>query len=66
MMGGGVGIADHVTIGAGAQLAAGSGFMHDVPAGEVWGGYPAEPMAATMRGDRDAAQARGRCRSKRG
>jgi len=49
VMGGGVGIADHLTIGAGAQLAARSGFMHDVPAGEVWGGYPAEPMALAMR-----------------
>lgn len=50
MMGGGVGIADHLTIGAGAQLAAGSGFMHDVPPGEIWGGYPAQPMGAMMRG----------------
>jgi UDP-3-O-[3-hydroxymyristoyl] glucosamine N-acyltransferase len=23
--------------------------MNNVPAGEVWGGYPAEPMALTMR-----------------
>ncbi len=44
VMGGGVGIADHRTIGTGAQLAAGSGVMHDVPAGEVWAGFPAEPM----------------------
>ena len=49
VMGGGVGIADHITIGAGAQLAAGSGFMNNVPAGEVWGGYPAEPMATMLR-----------------
>jgi UDP-3-O-[3-hydroxymyristoyl] glucosamine N-acyltransferase len=49
VMGGGVGIADHLKIGAGAQLAAGSGFMNNVPAGEVWAGYPAEPMAAAMR-----------------
>lgn len=49
VMGGGVGIADHITIGAGAQLAAGSGFMNNVPAGEVWAGYPAEPMALAMR-----------------
>ncbi len=46
-MGGGVGIADHLTIGDGAQLAAGSGVMNDVPAGEVWAGVPAEPMATT-------------------
>ena len=50
VMGGGVGLADHLTIGSGAQLAAGSGFMDNVPAGEIWGGYPAQPMAATMRG----------------
>ncbi len=49
VMGGGVGIADHLTIGAGAQLAAGSGFMNNVPAGEIWAGYPAEPMARMMR-----------------
>ncbi|RLP23437.1 UDP-3-O-(3-hydroxymyristoyl)glucosamine N-acyltransferase [Mesorhizobium sp. YM1C-6-2] len=49
VMGGGVGIADHLTIGTGAQLAAGSGFMDNVPAGEIWAGYPAEPMARMMR-----------------
>jgi UDP-3-O-[3-hydroxymyristoyl] glucosamine N-acyltransferase len=49
MMGGGVGLADHVMIGDGAQLAARSGFMHDVPAGEVWAGYPAKPMKEAMR-----------------
>lgn len=49
MMGGGVGLADHLTIGAGSQLAARSGFMHDVPAGEVWAGYPAKPMKEAMR-----------------
>ncbi|MCX7305296.1 MAG: UDP-3-O-(3-hydroxymyristoyl)glucosamine N-acyltransferase [Hyphomicrobiales bacterium] len=49
VMGGGVGIADHLTIGAGAHLAAGSGFMNNVPPGEVWGGYPAEPMQTTLR-----------------
>lgn len=49
MMGGGVGLADHLTIGAGAKLAARSGFMHDVPAGEVWGGYPGKPMKDMMR-----------------
>lgn len=50
VMGGGVGIADHLTIGRGAQLAAGSGFMNNVPAGQVWAGYPAQPMAEAMRG----------------
>lgn len=49
IMGGGVGIADHLTIGDGAQLAARSGFMNNVPAGEVWAGYPAEPMGKMLR-----------------
>ncbi|ODT07429.1 MAG: UDP-3-O-(3-hydroxymyristoyl)glucosamine N-acyltransferase [Mesorhizobium sp. SCN 65-20] len=49
MMGGGVGLADHLTVGDGAKLAARSGFMHNVPAGEVWGGYPAKPMKEAMR-----------------
>jgi UDP-3-O-[3-hydroxymyristoyl] glucosamine N-acyltransferase len=44
MLGGRVGVADHVAIGPGAQLAAASGVMHDVPAGERWGGAPAQPM----------------------
>ncbi|ANT51806.1 UDP-3-O-(3-hydroxymyristoyl)glucosamine N-acyltransferase [Mesorhizobium amorphae] len=48
-MGGGVGLADHLTIGTGAKLAARSGFMSNVPAGEIWGGYPAQPMAEAMR-----------------
>ena len=48
-MGGGVGLADHLTIGSGAKLAARSGFMSNVPAGEIWGGYPAQPMAEAMR-----------------
>lgn len=49
MMGGGVGLADHLKIGSGARLAAGSGFMTDVPAQGVWGGYPAQPMGDLMR-----------------
>ncbi|PSJ60106.1 UDP-3-O-(3-hydroxymyristoyl)glucosamine N-acyltransferase [Kumtagia ephedrae] len=49
MVAGGVGIADHLSIGTGAQLAARSGFMHDVPAGEVWAGYPAKPIGQAMR-----------------
>lgn len=44
MLGGRVGVADHVSLGAGSQLAAASGVMHDVPAGERWGGAPAQPM----------------------
>ncbi|GAB5505766.1 MAG: UDP-3-O-(3-hydroxymyristoyl)glucosamine N-acyltransferase [Rhizobiaceae bacterium] len=42
-LGGGVGIKDHLNIGTGAQIAAGSGLMYDVPAGEKWAGRPARP-----------------------
>lgn len=48
-LGGRVGIADHRHIGENAQLAAGSAVMHDVPANETWGGYPAQPVRAWMR-----------------
>ena len=49
IMGGRVGIADHVTIGDGAQLAASSGIFRDIPAGERWGGIPAKPIKQYMR-----------------
>jgi UDP-3-O-[3-hydroxymyristoyl] glucosamine N-acyltransferase len=49
MLGGRVGLADHVTIGDGAQLAAASGVMNDVPAGERWGGSPAQPWRDALR-----------------
>ncbi len=42
VMGGKAGVTDHVTIGAGAMLAAGAGVMHNVPPGERWGGAPAK------------------------
>ena len=47
--GGQVGIGDHINIGTGASLAAGSGFHKDVPAGETWAGYPARPMDEASR-----------------
>ena len=40
-LGGHSAIAGHLTIGDRAQIAAASGVMHDVPAGERWGGTPA-------------------------
>ena len=49
MIGGQVGLADHLAIGAGAQIAAGSGLMRDVPAGERWGGRPARPVKELLR-----------------
>jgi UDP-3-O-[3-hydroxymyristoyl] glucosamine N-acyltransferase len=41
---GAVGIADHVTIGEDAVVAGGSGVAQDIPAREVWAGYPALPV----------------------
>lgn len=49
MLGGMIAMADHLTIGRGARLAGGAQVMNDVPAGETWGGSPAQPL-------RDAVQ----------
>lgn len=49
VLGGSVGLAPHVTIGRGARVAARSGVMHNVPAGETWGGYPAKTRMQWMR-----------------
>jgi len=49
IMGGKSGATDHVTIGAGAMIAAGAGIMHDVPPGERWGGAPAKPGRQWLR-----------------
>ena len=43
-LGGQAGLAGHLHIGAGAQIAAHAGVMNDVPAGERWGGAPARPI----------------------
>jgi UDP-3-O-[3-hydroxymyristoyl] glucosamine N-acyltransferase len=42
-LGGQAGIAGHLNIGRGAQVAAHAGLMNDVPAGQRWGGTPATP-----------------------
>lgn len=47
--GGRAGVADHVTIHAGARLAAGSGTFKNVPAGQTWGGVPARPVREWMK-----------------
>lgn len=47
--GGRVGIADHLKIGDGAQLAAGCAIMRDIPAGETWGGIPGQPLRDWMK-----------------
>ena len=49
VLAGQVGIAGHLKIGTGAQLGAQAGLMHDVPAGERWSGYPAQPVRAWLR-----------------
>ena len=49
VLGGNVGLANHVRIGDEAQIMAKSGVMHNIPAGEVWGGYPARPIREYMR-----------------
>jgi UDP-3-O-[3-hydroxymyristoyl] glucosamine N-acyltransferase len=49
MLGGRTGIADHIKIGDGAQIAAASGVMNNIPAGERWGGSPAQPLKDLFR-----------------
>jgi UDP-3-O-[3-hydroxymyristoyl] glucosamine N-acyltransferase len=49
MMGGQVGVADHVTIGAGTALGAKSGVMRDTPPGTRWMGLPAKPVKQFFR-----------------
>ncbi len=49
IMGGKSGVADHLSVGDGAVLAAGSSIMHDIPSGEMWSGFPAQPIRQHMR-----------------
>ncbi len=44
VLGARVGTIGHVTIGAGAQIAASGNVMGDVPPGVTWGGTPARPI----------------------
>jgi len=48
-LGGQVGVAGHLRIGMGAQVAAQSGIMKDIPPGEVQMGYPAMPQKEFFR-----------------
>jgi UDP-3-O-[3-hydroxymyristoyl] glucosamine N-acyltransferase len=47
--GGKAGVADHLSIGAGAGVGAAASVFKDVPAGEVWTGFPARPLKRWMR-----------------
>lgn len=49
VFGGKAGVADHLTIGDGARIAGGAGLTRDVPAGETWSGYPAQPIRRWLR-----------------
>jgi len=49
MVGGQAGLAGHLTIGSGAKIAAMSGVMRDVPAGETVCGQPAVPIKEFFR-----------------
>src|SRR5262249_22459273 len=49
MVGGQVGFAGHLRVGDGAQVAAQSGVAGDVPAGAVYGGYPATDVRVWRR-----------------
>lgn len=48
-LGGYVAVADHVTIHDGATVAGRSGVTKDVPAGETWAGFPAQPYRRWVR-----------------
>ena len=49
IVGGAAGLSDHVRIGDDARIAGGAGVTKSVPAGESWGGYPAQPVARWAR-----------------
>jgi UDP-3-O-[3-hydroxymyristoyl] glucosamine N-acyltransferase len=49
VLGAGAGLADHVTVGEGAMIAAASGVHRDVPPGARWSGTPARPLQQWLR-----------------
>ena len=50
VVGGNAAFADHLTIGDGARIAARAGVTKNVPAGETWAGFPAQPYRVWVRG----------------
>ena len=50
VVGGLVVFADHVVVGDEVRVAARSGVTKDIPAGEMWGGAPAQPYKKWVRG----------------
>jgi UDP-3-O-[3-hydroxymyristoyl] glucosamine N-acyltransferase len=48
-LGGQVGLAGHLKLGNRVSVAAQSGVMHNIPDGETWLGYPAQPDRKTKR-----------------
>jgi UDP-3-O-[3-hydroxymyristoyl] glucosamine N-acyltransferase len=48
-LGGQAGVGGHLTVGAKATVAARAGVIGNVPAGEVWSGYPARPHREQLR-----------------
>ena len=49
IIGGQVGVAEHLTLGKGSRLAAKAAVMDDVPAGASWMGYPAHEVRSALR-----------------
>ncbi|GLQ07206.1 UDP-3-O-(3-hydroxymyristoyl)glucosamine N-acyltransferase [Sneathiella chinensis] len=49
VLGGQVGVAGHLRIGMGAQLSGKSGVISDIPAGQVYAGFPARPRKEFFR-----------------
>ncbi|MDC7681854.1 UDP-3-O-(3-hydroxymyristoyl)glucosamine N-acyltransferase [Asticcacaulis sp. BYS171W] len=49
MFGGRAGVIDHIEIGEGAKVAAGAIVFKNVPAGQMWSGFPAKPSRQFLR-----------------
>ncbi len=49
VIGGQVGLAGHIRIGKAAQISAKSGVISDIPAGQIYAGYPARPRKQFFR-----------------